>query len=96
MTLIIINHPKIVLYFCIWTKDFQASGLDQVRRLTAATAAITLISLINVTSRLPIPPYTTVNDLPNQFAFVRLGKKVMWEVSHKYTSYQTLVKRPIE
>ena len=39
---------------------------------------------------------TTVNDLPNQFALVRLGKKVMWEVSHKYTSYQTLVKRPIE
>jgi hypothetical protein len=39
---------------------------------------------------------TTVNDLPNQFALVRLGKKVMWEVSDKYTSYQTLVKRPIE
>ena len=39
---------------------------------------------------------TTVNDLPNQFALVRLGKKVMWEVSHKVSSYQTLVKRPIE
>ena len=38
---------------------------------------------------------TTVNDLPNQFALVRLGKKVLWEVSHKYTSYQTLVRRPI-
>ena len=37
--------------------------------------------------------HTTVNDLPNQFALVRLGKKVMWEVSHKYRSYQTLVRR---
>ena len=27
------------------TKDFRASGLDQVRRLTAATAAITLARL---------------------------------------------------
>jgi hypothetical protein len=40
--------------------------------------------------------YTTVNDLPNEFALVRLGKKVMWEGSHKVSSYQTLVKRPIE
>ena len=39
---------------------------------------------------------TTVNDLPNEFALVRLGKKVMWEGSHKVSSYQTLVKRPIE
>ena len=31
--------------------------------------------------------YTTVNDfIPNEFALVRLGKKVMWEVSHKVSS----------
>ena len=29
----------------IWSKDFQASWLDQVRHLTAATAAITLARL---------------------------------------------------
>jgi hypothetical protein len=39
--------------------------------------------------------YTTVNDLPNEFALTRLGKKVMWGGSHKVSSYQTLVKRPM-
>jgi hypothetical protein len=38
---------------------------------------------------------TTVNDLPNEFALTRLGKKVMWGGSHKVSSYQTLVKRPM-
>ena len=28
------------------------------------------------------------------FALVRLGKQVMWEVSHKVSSYQTLVRAP--
>ena len=39
--------------------------------------------------------FTTVNDLPNQFALTRLGKKAMWGGSHKVPSNQTLVKRPM-
>jgi hypothetical protein len=42
-----------------------------------------------------INSFTTVNDLPNEFALTRLGKKVMWGGSHKVSSYQTLVKRPM-
>ena len=41
----------------------------------------------------PVQELTTVNDLPNQFALTRLGKKVMWGGSHKVSSYQTLVRR---
>ena len=32
--------------------------------------------------------------LQTEFVLVRLGKKVMWEVSHKVSSYQTLVRAP--
>ena len=38
--------------------------------------------------------HTTVNDLLNEFALTRLGKKVMWGGSHKVSSYQTLVRTP--
>ena len=38
-------HRLIELLYVLYTKDFQASGLGQVRRVTAATAAITLACL---------------------------------------------------
>ena len=34
------------------------------------------------------------HESQNEFALVRLGKKVMWEVSHKVSGYQTLVRPP--
>jgi len=37
---------------------------------------------------------TRKNKLKTEFALVRLDKKVMWEVSHKVSSYQTLVRGP--
>ena len=37
---------------------------------------------------------TEKQELKTQFALVRLGKKVMWEVSHKVSGYQTLVRAP--
>ena len=37
---------------------------------------------------------TRKNKLKTEFALVRLDKKVMWEVSHKVSSYQTLVRAP--
>ena len=38
--------------------------------------------------------YTTVNDLPNQFALVRLGKKLGFCYTLTVSNYQTLVRRP--
>ena len=32
------------------------------------------------------------HESQTEFALVRLGKKVMWEVSHKVSGYQTLVR----
>ena len=37
---------------------------------------------------------TTVNDLPNQFALVRLGKKLVFSYPLTVPSYKTLVRRP--
>ena len=36
---------KYEAFFVLFSKDFGASGLDQVRRMTAASAAITLAGL---------------------------------------------------
>ena len=38
--------------------------------------------------------HTTVNDLPNQFALVRLGKKLGFCYTLTVSNYQTLVRRP--
>ena len=42
---ILVSSVRDVSNFAGLTKDFRASGLGQVRRLTAATAAITLARL---------------------------------------------------
>ena len=38
--------------------------------------------------------YTTVNDLPNEFALARLGKNQKFCYTLTVSSYKTLVRRP--